>query len=80
MGQLKTRKDLPTKLFDADRKRERVLTAMDRVNDEWGEFTVYPASLHAVKEKPDWTVASIALHRGMANYVFDPTVCQYGMR
>lgn len=38
---------------------------MDRVNDAWGEFTVYPASLHHVREKPDWTVASMALHRGM---------------
>jgi hypothetical protein len=38
---------------------------MDRVNDAWGEFRVYPASLHRVCEKPDWTVASIALHRGM---------------
>ena len=65
VGGLKTRNDLPIHLFDADRKREQVLAAMDRVNDEWGEFTVYPASLHAVKEKPDWTVASIALHRGM---------------
>lgn len=37
---------------------------MDRVNDEWDELTVYPASLHAVKEKQDCTIVSIALHLG----------------
>ncbi len=63
VGGLKARRGLPIQLFDADRRRERVLAAMDRVNDAWGEFAVYPASLHRVREKPDWTVASIALHR-----------------
>lgn len=41
---------------------------MNRVNDAWVEFTVYPASLHAAKEKPDRTVASIALHRGWGKH------------
>ena len=34
------REALPLSLFEYDRRRARLLGALDRLNDEWGEFTV----------------------------------------
>jgi len=36
-------------LFPADQKKERLLGALDTINARFGEWSVYPASVHAVK-------------------------------
>jgi hypothetical protein len=36
---------------------------MDRINDEFGEFSVYFGSLQPLRERVNWTVASITLHQ-----------------
>jgi nucleotidyltransferase/DNA polymerase involved in DNA repair len=65
VGRLCRREGLSLSLFEGERRRERLMAVMDLINDEYGEFSVYFGGLQAVRagERPDWTVASIALHR-----------------
>jgi DNA polymerase-4 len=63
VGRLCSRDGLPLSLFEGERRRERLTAVMDTINDEWGEFSVYFGSLQPLRERANWTVASLALHR-----------------
>jgi DNA polymerase-4 len=39
----------PFHLFDQDEKRERLISARDKINERFGEWTIYPASISEVK-------------------------------
>jgi len=43
---LLTRKEyLPQPLFLNDQKQERILQTMDQINQTYGDYTIYPATL-----------------------------------
>ena len=50
-------------LFAEERRRELLADIMDRINDEYREYSVYFGSLQPLKERVNWTVASLALHQ-----------------
>lgn len=45
VGLLERTCNLPMSIFEEDRKRDIVLSAMDTVNNKYGDFTIYPARL-----------------------------------
>lgn len=45
VGLLERSCNLPMSIFDEDRRREKVLSAMDTVNSKYGDFTIYPAAI-----------------------------------
>ena len=53
-------------IFAEECRGELLADVMDRISDEHGEYSVYFGSLQPVKERVNWTVASIALHREVA--------------
>jgi DNA polymerase-4 len=50
-------------LFEADRKRDRLLRAMDKINDTYEEFTVTDGLRRWVKEAVNWEASSLGRHR-----------------
>jgi len=42
---LTRKKYLPLPLFSADQKQERILQTMDQINQTYGDYTIYPATL-----------------------------------
>lgn len=42
---LKSKNDLTLSLFPEDKKKEKLVTAMDAVNKKFGELTIYPGSI-----------------------------------
>ena len=54
---------LPLSLFADDRRRARLLGALDRLNDEWGEFTVADGLLLYVKEAVSWEATGLGRQR-----------------
>ncbi len=57
------REALPLSLFEQDRRRARLLGALDRLNDEWGEFTVADGLLLYVKEAVSWEATGLGRQR-----------------
>jgi len=45
LGMLAPKNTMPTPLFSADRRREKLVSALDFVNDKYGDYTVFPANL-----------------------------------
>jgi DNA polymerase-4 len=57
---------LPLPLFPAWKRREGALSAMDEINDEWGDFSIYFGSIQPVKDRVSWKIASLGMHRELA--------------
>jgi len=45
LGMLTKKEFLPTPLFPSERRRNRLIGAIDRINNQFGDYTVYPAVL-----------------------------------
>jgi DNA polymerase-4 len=45
LGMLEPKNTMTTPLFAADRRREKLVNALDFVNDRYGDYTVFPAKL-----------------------------------
>jgi DNA polymerase-4 len=54
---------LPIPLFNPIKRRSEALEAMDDINNEWGDFTVYFGSIQPVKDKVSWKIASLGMHK-----------------
>jgi hypothetical protein len=61
VGKLCPIKEMPLSLFDKDRRREKLVSTMDRINNRYGDLTVYWGDLQLAKEKIIWNAAN----RGM---------------
>jgi len=60
---LKKQAGLTLPLFEVDRRRERLLHTMDRINDTYEEFTVTDGLRRWVKEAVNWEASSLGRHR-----------------
>lgn len=45
LGMLAPKTNMPSPLFAEDRRREKLVSALDFVNDKYGDYTVFPANL-----------------------------------
>ena len=63
VNDLYKRAGLTIAMFAVDRRREKLLDAMDTINDRWGDFTIYFAYLQPIKDRVAWNVASLGMHR-----------------
>lgn len=45
LGMLAPKNTIPVPLFATDRRREQLVSALDTVNDKYGDYTVFPANL-----------------------------------
>jgi DNA polymerase-4 len=59
------REGMPLPLFRETRRRQELLNIMDKINGEWGDFTVYFAYLKPIKDRVSWKVASLGMHRDL---------------
>jgi len=60
---LQRREAMPVPLFERERRRERLAGVMDVVNQEFGDLTLYPASLHPAKAQVMWNAANRGMYR-----------------
>jgi DNA polymerase-4 len=63
VSELSKRSGLPISMFTEARRREKLLDVMDKINDRWGDFTIYFAYLQPIKDRVSWNVASLGMHR-----------------
>ena len=63
INDLYKRAGLTISMFTVDRRREKLLDAMDKINNRWGDFTIYFAYLQPIKDRVAWNVASLGMHR-----------------
>ena len=63
VGGLRRSAAMPVPLFPQARRRAQLLGAMDALNEEWGDFTVYFGELQPIKDRVSWNVASLGMHR-----------------
>jgi len=45
LGDLRSKKNLTMNLFKEERRKENLLSVLDKINKTFGEFTIYPATL-----------------------------------